>query len=56
MLLRIREVAAELGLAAKTVRKWILTGKLPAVKLGREWRVESEELAIFIARRRLSSF
>jgi excisionase family DNA binding protein len=51
MLLKIKQVAAELGLAAKTVRAWIKVGVLPGVRLGREWRVDSDELALFIRRR-----
>jgi excisionase family DNA binding protein len=51
MLLKILQVAAELGLAPKTVRKLIHAGQLRAVRLGRLWRVDSDELALFIRRR-----
>jgi excisionase family DNA binding protein len=51
MLLKIKQAAAELGIAAKTLRKWIKTGQLKAVRLGRQWRVDADELALFIRRR-----
>jgi excisionase family DNA binding protein len=52
MLLKIKEVSAELSLAVKTVRRWIIEGKIRGVKLGRHWRIDSDDLAVFIARRR----
>jgi excisionase family DNA binding protein len=52
MLLRtIREVAAQLSCSAKYVRKLIKDGSLRAVRLGREWRVDQEELDLFVKRR-----
>jgi excisionase family DNA binding protein len=51
MLLKLLQVATELGLAPKTVRKLIHSGQLRAVRSGRQWRVDSDELALFIRRR-----
>lgn len=51
MLLKILQVAAELGLAPKTIRVMIKRGELRGVKLAREWRVDADELALFIRRR-----
>lgn len=51
MLLKLLQVAAELGCAVKTVRKFIHDGQLRAVRLGRQWRIDSDELALFIRRR-----
>jgi len=51
MLLKIKAVAAELSLSAKTVRAWIKDGKITAVRLGREWRIDSDVLAVFVAGR-----
>ncbi len=51
MLLKILQVAAELGLAPKTIRALIKRGELRAVRLGRQWRVDADELALFIRRR-----
>jgi excisionase family DNA binding protein len=42
-----------LGLAPKTVRKWIRDGKINAVRLGRQWRVDDEILTLFVRRRTL---
>ena len=43
-LLSTDEVAAALAVKPKTVRRWILCGELPAVKLHRQWRVRPEHL------------
>lgn len=42
--LSIAEVSAALGISARQVRRWIVTGRLPAVRLGRVWRVRRETL------------
>lgn len=51
MLLKLLQVAGELGLAPKTIRALIKRGELRAVRIGRQWRVDSDELALFIRRR-----
>lgn len=43
-LLSTDEVAAALAVKPKTVRRWIVGGELPAVKLHRQWRVRAENL------------
>ena len=50
-LLTIRAAAAQLGYAPKTVRKFIHSGQLRGVRIGREWRVDQDELALFVKRR-----
>ena len=35
----IAEVASALGISARQVRRWVVTGRLPAVRLGRTWRI-----------------
>jgi excisionase family DNA binding protein len=52
ILLSVREVASQLGFAAKTVRHWVREGKLRGVRLGRHWRIDQDDLAAFIAKRR----
>jgi excisionase family DNA binding protein len=42
--LTIHEAAARLKLKPETVRDWIKARKLKAVKLGRVWRVDAEDL------------
>lgn len=54
MLLRtLREVAAQLSCSVKYVRALIARGHLRAVRLGREWRVDQDELDLFVRRRTL---
>jgi excisionase family DNA binding protein len=43
-LLSTEQVADALAVKPKTVRRWIASGELPAVKLHRQWRVRAEEL------------
>jgi excisionase family DNA binding protein len=52
MLLTILEVAAELGLASKTIRALIKRGELRGVRIGHEWRVDRDDLDLFLKRRR----
>ena len=51
-LLTIADVAERLRVNAKTVRRWIATGELPAYKVGRQWRVAEEDLSAFLAKHR----
>lgn len=41
------EVAERYQIAPYTVRTWIRLGKLPAVKLGRDYRISEENLQKF---------
>ena len=43
-LLTVRETAKILTLSPQTVRKWINSGKLQAVKIGKEYRVKISEI------------
>jgi excisionase family DNA binding protein len=52
MLLKTEAVALELSIAKKTVIAWIKQGKLKGIWLGRQWRVDSDDLAVFIEKRR----
>ena len=47
-ILSIEEVAKRIGLHPKTVRKHITDGKLPARKVGRQWRVLGSDLERFV--------
>lgn len=47
-LLTVREVAGLFQTTRQQVRKMIRSGALPAVKVGREWRVPQEYLKGFI--------
>jgi excisionase family DNA binding protein len=43
-LLTVEEAATWLRVQPETVRAWIRSGRLPAVKLGRYWRLRTESL------------
>ena len=43
-LLTVAEVAAELRLSVKTVRRMIARGELPGRQIGRQWRVRRTHL------------
>jgi excisionase family DNA binding protein len=52
-LLTVRQVAAELRLSEKTVRRLIASGELPAFRLGRKGasvRVDRDELEAWLGR------
>ncbi len=42
------QVAERLQLQERTVTRWLRTGYLRGFKLGKEWRVSSEDLLSFI--------
>jgi excisionase family DNA binding protein len=44
-LLTLREAAAQLGITADTLRAQVRRGRLSATKLGRDWVVETAEVA-----------
>ena len=51
-LLNLRSVASQIGFSVKSVRKLIASGQLRGVKILGEWRVDEDDLAMFVARRR----
>jgi excisionase family DNA binding protein len=44
----IDEVAEQLGMHHKTIRKFITEGKLPAAKVGKQWRISGHDLSVFV--------
>ena len=46
--LTLREVAEKLKLHPNTLRRYAKEGKLPAMKFGRAWRIEEEDLKEFM--------
>jgi excisionase family DNA binding protein len=48
-LLTADEVARELGLRPTTIYQWCREGRLPAIKLGKEWRIRRAALDAFLA-------
>jgi excisionase family DNA binding protein len=51
-LLSVEQIAAECQLSTQTIRNWIKGGLLPAIKLGREFRVKREDLNAMLVTRR----
>ncbi|GAA2820520.1 helix-turn-helix domain-containing protein [Nonomuraea rubra] len=43
----VEQVADLLGLHVKTVRNYVRDGRLPAVRIGRQYRIAREDLAAF---------
>ncbi len=50
--LPIQQVAKDLNVSEKTVRRWITRRELVAYKLGEQWRVDTKDLEIFLKLRR----
>jgi len=46
--LKTKEAAERLGTTVATIRRWIDDGRLPAVKVGSQWRVREDVLEDFI--------
>lgn len=43
----VEQVASLLGLHVKTVRNYVRDGRLPAVRIGKQYRIAKEDLAAF---------
>ncbi len=48
----IKEVAELLKVSDGAVRKWLKSGKLKGIKLGRIWRIKKSDLEEFVNERR----
>lgn len=48
MLLTIEELAAQLKLSRETIYKMAQKGQIPAIKIGSQWRFDSEEIEIWL--------
>jgi excisionase family DNA binding protein len=51
-LLTPEQVAERLQVTGRTVYAWLRSGTLPALKLGRLWRIRPEDLETFLERAR----
>jgi len=47
-LLTIPDVAEFCRVSERTVRRWIKAGELPAIRLGRQWRIAKRDLKRFL--------
>lgn len=54
-LLTVEEVATYLRVAPNTVYRWCRSGKLPGIKIGKEWRIAQPELDKFITSRAVTA-
>jgi excisionase family DNA binding protein len=50
-ILTIREVADLLKLHPKTINKFAISGKLPAYRIGRQWRFRKSEILKVLEKR-----
>lgn len=48
----VKEVSDLLQVGETTIRNWIHDGALPAVDIGREWRIAPEDLEAFLETRK----
>lgn len=46
--LTVQEVASFLRISTLTVRRWIETGDLPAIKAGRQYRIRRDDVDAFV--------
>lgn len=51
-LVSIKEVATQLNVSTKTVRRLIASGELHVHRLGRQIRIAEDDLTVFLAKRR----
>lgn len=50
--LTVEDAAKELKVDTQTIRKWIRDGELPAISVGRQYRIKREDFDAFIEKRR----
>ena len=48
-LLTTQEVAEFLRVSRATIRRWCKAGQLPAVRIGRHWRIDMDQLERVLA-------
>lgn len=51
--LTIKDIARQLKMDEKTIRRWIKSGQLPAIELGGKYRVSRTDLNAFLESRKL---
>ena len=51
-LITVREIAEQLRVSPRTVYRLCRSGQLPAIKVGKEWRIDRADLDRFLARKK----
>jgi excisionase family DNA binding protein len=51
--LTIKDIAQQLKMDEKTIRRWVKDGKLPAISLGGKYRIARSDLNAFLDSKRL---
>ena len=54
-LMTLKEVAELLNIAEVTIYRWANAGKIPAHKLGRQWRFVRSEIEEWLERQKIDS-
>ena len=44
VILNLKEAGALLGLSEDSVRRYCVTGDIPAIQIGKQWRIDKEKL------------
>jgi len=55
MLLKIKEVADRFQVTPRTIRQQIKKGNIPAVKIGRVWRIRPESINLYLDKNETTS-
>jgi excisionase family DNA binding protein len=50
--LRVRDIVEQLGVSEETVRIWIRTKKLPAIRIGRDYLIDPDDFKQFLKKHR----
>ena len=53
--LTVKEIAAELRVTKQVVWRWIREGRLPALRIGKEYRISRTDYLAFLAKHRKRS-
>ena len=48
-----RQIAKILGVKAVTIRRWVARGELPAIDLGKEYRISEKDFQKFLEKRKV---
>lgn len=54
-MMSLEEVAERLGVHRTTVYRLVMAGELPAAKIGRQWRIEPDDLERYLRRARMGT-